>query len=85
MFSMDLAYILFWNVRGFNGAGRKASIRNLVASSRIDVVYLQETKMEDISWISVLQTLGSDFSNFVFLLLVGLSGGILIAWGTVWA
>jgi hypothetical protein len=61
---MDPANILFWNVRGYNGSGRQASVRNLVASLRIDVVCLQETKMEVISRVLVLQMLRPDFSNF---------------------
>jgi exonuclease III len=77
---MDPANILFWNVWGYNGFGHQASVRNLVASLRIDVVCLQETKMEVISRVLVLQMLGPDFSNFVFLPSVGASGGILIAW-----
>jgi hypothetical protein len=72
--SMDPTNILFWNVRGYNGSSCQASVRNLVASLRIDVVCLQETKMEVISRVSVLQMLGPDFSNFVFLSLEGWLG-----------
>jgi exonuclease III len=58
----------------------KASIRSLVLSSRIDIVCFQETKMEELSRIALLQILSPQFSNFVFLLSVGASGGILVAW-----
>jgi exonuclease III len=77
---MDPANILFWNVCGFNVAGWLACVRNLIVSSRIDVVCLQQTKMEAISQVSVLQMLGPEFSNFIFHPSVGASGGILIAW-----
>jgi exonuclease III len=76
---MDPSNILFWNVRGLNGTARQDVVRNLVISSKINVVCLQETKMEDISRINVIQMLGRDFSNFIFLPLVGASGGILLA------
>jgi hypothetical protein len=48
----------------------------LVASLHIDVVCLQETMMEVISWVSVLHMLGPDFSDPVYLPSVGASGGI---------
>jgi exonuclease III len=41
---MEASNVLFWNVRGLNGAARQAAVRNLVSSSRIDIVCLQETK-----------------------------------------
>jgi exonuclease III len=71
---------MFWNVRGLNGAGKQAVVRSLVASSRNDVVCLQETKIEVFSRISILQLLGPEFSNYVYLPSVGVSGGILVAW-----
>jgi exonuclease III len=77
---MDPSNILFWNVRGLNGIVRQDVVRNLVISSKIDVVCLQETKMEDISRINVIQMFGRDFSNFIFLPLVRASGGILLVW-----
>jgi hypothetical protein len=36
--------------------------------------------MEELSRIALLQILGPQFSNFVFLPSVGASGGILLAW-----
>jgi exonuclease III len=77
---MDPSNILFWNVRGLNGAACQDVVRNLVAASKIDVVCLQETKMEDISRITLIRTLSQSFSNFRFLPSVGASSGILVAW-----
>jgi exonuclease III len=77
---MDPSNILFWNVRGLNGIVRQDVVRNLVISSKIDVMCLQETKMEDISRINVIQMCGRDFSNFIFLPSVSASGGILLVW-----
>jgi hypothetical protein len=55
-------------------------VRKLVSSSRVDVVCLQETKMEDISHIMVLQMLGPTFGSYKFLPSVGASGGIFVVW-----
>jgi exonuclease III len=77
---MDPSNILFWNVRGLNGAARQDVVRNLVVASKIDVVCVQETKMEDISCITLICMMGQSFSNFCFLPSVGASRGILVTW-----
>jgi exonuclease III len=77
---MDPSNVFFWNVRGLNGTVRQDVVRGLIVSSRIDVVCLQETKMEEVTRVTVLQMLGPKFSNYIFLPLVGASRGILVAW-----
>jgi exonuclease III len=76
---MDPSNILFWNVRGLNGAERQDAVRKFVCSSRVDVVCLQETKMDDLSHYTVLRLFGPGFGNFRFLPSVGACGGVLIA------
>ena len=49
-------------------------------SSRVDLVCLQETKMQSISNHTILSLLGSNFSEYFCLPSVGASGGILVAW-----
>jgi hypothetical protein len=71
---MDPSSILIWNVCGLNGAARQAGVRNLIASSRIDVVCLQETKMEGLSRITVLRILSPEFCNCL----------LAISWGEWW-
>jgi exonuclease III len=77
---MDPFSILFWNVGGLNGTAQQDVVRNMVVSSKIDVVCLQETKVEEISRIDMIRLLGPDFDGFIFLLSVGSAGGILKAW-----
>lgn len=36
--------ILVWNVRGLNSSARQDSVRTLIDASRVDIVYIQETK-----------------------------------------
>ena len=63
---MDPSKILIWNVRGLNASARQDAVRAEVVSSGVDVVCLQETKMQDISRFLVIRMLGPDFANFVF-------------------
>jgi hypothetical protein len=53
-----------------------------VVASKIDVVCIQETKMEDISRILVIQMLGQEFSTTSSCLrsVLGGGGGFLISW-----
>jgi hypothetical protein len=55
-------FLCLWIIQTFyfgmcDGTARRDVVRKLVSSSRVDVC-LQETKMEDISRIMVLQMLG---------------------------
>jgi exonuclease III len=59
---------------------RQDYVCEMVDSSRVDVVCLQETKMQSISIHTILSLLGSDFSTYICLPSVGASGGILVAW-----
>lgn len=55
-------------------------MRDLVRSTGAIFVCLQETKLAVISLYDVLQTLGNEFRDFVYLLAIGTCGGILLAW-----
>uniref|UniRef100_A0A0A8Y056 Endonuclease/exonuclease/phosphatase domain-containing protein n=1 Tax=Arundo donax TaxID=35708 RepID=A0A0A8Y056_ARUDO len=58
---MSPAAILFWNVRGLNGQARRNVVRDIVASDRISLLCLQETKMDVIPHSIILEMLGPDF------------------------
>lgn len=79
---MDPKKILFWNVRGLNSKARQDSVRTLVDSEQkqIDIICLQETKMQVVDRGIILSILGGNFSEYVVLPSIGASGGILIAW-----
>jgi hypothetical protein len=81
---MDPSNILFWNVCGLNGAAPQDVVRNLVVASKIDVVCLQETKMEDISRITLIQMLGRASVTFASLLRSTLVGGSLLPGAIEW-
>jgi hypothetical protein len=57
------------------------SVRNLVSSMNIDVVCIQESKLSECFRRVILSFLGIDFdNNFICLSVVGVSGGIILAW-----
>ncbi|XBI55934.1 hypothetical protein VPH35_037635 [Triticum aestivum] len=72
--------IIVWNVRGLNARARRTAIRSLIVSTDASIVCFQETKMEFIHMSTVLETLGSDFDDYVYLPAIGTRGGILLAW-----
>lgn len=72
--------ILSWNVCGLNEANKRLRIKNLLLEWKVDIVYLQETKMKIIS-ISIVRSLRSCFCvDWVFLPSVAASGGVLVMW-----
>jgi exonuclease III len=67
-------------VRGLNSSVRQDSVKELVDSSQVDAVCVQETKMQSISTRSIISMLGAEFFDYVYLPSIGASGGILITW-----
>jgi hypothetical protein len=51
---MDPSKILIWNVRGLNASVRQDAVRAEVLSPAVDVVCLQETKMQDVDRFLVI-------------------------------
>ena len=72
--------LLARNVRGLNSPARTATIYQAVVEARVDIVCIQETKMQVIMTGVVRQCLGNKFENFFYVPATGTRGGILIAW-----
>ena len=49
--------IMSWNVRGVNDPDRRKIIRNFMKYQRVDLVCLQETKIQDMT-VAVAHSLG---------------------------
>ena len=71
-----------WNVHGLNARARHLGIKSLFDTTGTSIVCLQETKMELICSSVVLETLGSEFDDYIYLPAHGTCGGILLAWKT---
>lgn len=75
----NIASFFNWNVRGLNNQARRKVVRDHVQESGCTIVYLQETKMEQIDERVVAESLGNRFKDqFIVLPSVGASGGALL-------
>ena len=72
--------IVVANVRGMNARARRLNIKSLLDTTGASVVCFQETKVELLCSPIVLEALGSEFDEYVYLPAVGTRGGILLAW-----
>ena len=72
--------ILSWNVRGVNDSDKRKVIKNLIRTNRVDLVYLQETKVQEMN-VDMVRNLGvGRFLNWTALNAEGSAGGILLFW-----
>ena len=72
MFFMDHGLkIIIWNVRGLNSRARRIAIRSLIFTTDASIVCFQETKMESIYLSTILEALGSEYDEYVYLPAIG--------------
>ena len=72
--------ILSWNVRGVNDPEKRKVIKNFIRIHRVDMICLQETKVQDMN-IDIVRSLGvGRFLNRTALNAEGSAGGILLIW-----
>ena len=72
--------ILSWNVRGVDDRNKMKVIKALIRSQRVDLVCLQETKIQDISW-GIVHSLGvGRFLGWGAMSARGVAGGVEVSW-----
>lgn len=76
---MDSENILIWNVRGLNDRARRDALGLLVATERVSLLCIQETKLAAIGDRLIMQMLGSSF-EYAYLPASRTRGGVLVAW-----
>lgn len=72
--------ILTWNVRGLNDRDKRLAVKAVLRRARVDVVCLQETKMEVFGVEVVQEILGGKFMEWLHLPAMGTAGGVLLYW-----
>jgi hypothetical protein len=72
--------IISWNVRDLNERDKRLRISNLLRLWKVDIVCLQETKMESISNGFVKSLWGCPYVDWCHMDSCGASGDILIMW-----
>ena len=70
--------IISWNVRGLNEWDKRLRVRNLIRNWRLDIVCLQETKMELINRVVILSLWGGQHVDWSYLGYCGASGEVLL-------
>ncbi|RVW43464.1 Transposon TX1 uncharacterized 149 kDa protein [Vitis vinifera] len=69
-----------WNVRGANDSSKRRIIKAVIRSQRVDLLCLQETKIQSLSE-GLVRSLGAGrWSKWVALDAVGSAGGMLVCW-----
>ena len=72
--------ILSWNVRGVNNLEKRKVIKQFIRDQRVDLVCLQETKVQNMN-LRMARSLGARrFSDWVSVDASGSAGGILLMW-----
>ena len=72
--------LVSWNVRGANDSSKRKVIKAMIRSQRVDLFYIQETKIQTMSK-KVVRSLGSGrFLDWGAMSSQGSAGGILVCW-----
>ncbi|KAG6632090.1 hypothetical protein CIPAW_13G135200 [Carya illinoinensis] len=72
--------ILSWNIWGLNDPNRRFQVKNLLRHGKMDIVCLQEIKLNFIDRSIITSLWGCPFVGWVYLASNAVSGGILIMW-----
>ena len=72
--------ILSWNVRGVNDPDKRRVIKSFLRSNRVDLVCLQETKVQQMNNVTARSLGVGRFLNWRALNVEGSAGGILLLW-----
>jgi exonuclease III len=69
-----------WNARGLGGRLKKRKVRELITKERVEVMALQESKLEVVNNKLCAQLWGGDDVSWASLPAVGRSGGLITMW-----
>ena len=72
--------ILSWNVRGVNDPDKRKVIKNFLKIHKVDLVCLQETKVQEMNIDMVRSLRVGRLLNWKALKVEGSAGGILLLW-----
>ena len=74
--------LLSWNVRGANNLNKRNVIRNFIRSQRVDLVCLQETKLQNLSSADARSLGVGRLADWRVVEAEGSAGGVLVFWDT---
>lgn len=74
--------ILSWNVRGLGNQVKRAIVKEVICSNKIDVLMIQETKVSSVHDSLVKEVWGTSPAKWCCGDAVGSVGGILVVWSS---
>ncbi len=72
--------LLTWNVRGLSDPKKWEVLKSWLRNWKVDVVCLQETKLDKVDWRVIQSIWGNRFVGWEVLNAVNIAGGILLLW-----
>lgn len=72
--------IISWNIRGLGSSIKKWFLFKLIKKRKLDVVFVQETKLENVDVFAIQKIWGHGEFDFACLSAIGASGGLLVIW-----
>jgi hypothetical protein len=72
--------LVSWNVRGLNDPKKREVLKNWLRQWKVDVVCLQETKLNKVDWKMIQSIWGNRFAGWEALNAEHTAGGVLLLW-----
>ena len=72
--------LVSWNVNGLNNLKKRGILRNWLCKWKVDVVCLQETKLDTVDCRIIQSIWSNHFIAWVALDAVNTAGGVLLLW-----
>ena len=72
--------LLTWNVRSLNDPKKQVVLKNWLRKWKVDVVCLQETKLDKVDGRVISNIWGNRFVGWEVLNAVNTAGGVLLLW-----
>jgi hypothetical protein len=72
--------LVSWNVRGLNDPKKREVLKNWLRKWKVDVMCLQETKLDKVDWQVMQSIWGNRFAGWEALNAKHTAGGVLLLW-----
>ena len=59
--------VLCWNMRGLNIMSKQNAVREFIRDAKVNLVWLQETKLDVVDTFMVMQCMGPSFDGVAYL------------------
>lgn len=74
--------ILSWNIRGLGQKEKRSKIKKMVKDRRVDILFLQETKLKSVNNVFINSIWGHSDFDFMEVDSIDSAGGLLCIWNS---